>query len=143
MTGLNSTNISASYNFSLTPLRKKILSLFIKNKRPLKAYEIISTINNDRNTKPIVIYRILNFFVEKKLLHKIQSKNSFILCENHLCTEKKGINIFLSCNNCKNVLELENLTVLDNIKTLCSSKEFDLVESNIELDGYCSNCKSK
>jgi Fur family zinc uptake transcriptional regulator len=139
MTNLNPANISACYNFSLTPLRKNILSLFIKSKKPLKAYEIVASIN----AKPMVIYRILNFFVEKKLLHKIQSKNTFILCENHLCTKKKGINIFLSCNNCNNILELENLEVLDNIKTLCSNKQFDLVESSIDLDGYCYGCKPK
>ena len=140
---MTDTKIHFNYDFALTPLRKEILSLFVNSKHPLKAYEIISILNKNRDTKPIVIYRILNFFIEKKIIHKIQSKNTYVLCDNHLCSQKKGINIFLSCNSCLNIMELENTDVLDNIQTICANKKFYLVDSNIELNGYCSNCKKR
>ena len=78
-------NISKRYDFTLTPLRTEVMNTFIKKGSSLKANEVINYVNTKRsNTKPIVISRVLNFLVEKKVLHKIQSQNIFILCTDNL-----------------------------------------------------------
>ena len=74
-------NIGKKYDFTLTPLRKEVINIFLRKGNSLKANDIIKHVNTQRsNTKSIVIYRVLNFLVEKKVLHKIQSQNIFILC---------------------------------------------------------------
>lgn len=85
-------NISKRYDFTLTPLRKEVMNTFLRKGNSLKANEIINYINTQRsNTKSIVIYRVLNFLVEKKVLHKIQSQNIFILCTDSLCSKNVSV----------------------------------------------------
>jgi Fur family transcriptional regulator, zinc uptake regulator len=134
-------NISKRYDFTLTPLRAEVMDIFIKKGSSLKANEVINYVNTKRsNTKPIVIYRVLNFLVEKKVLHKIQSQNIFILCTDNLCSQNNGNKIFLSCKNCKQIKEIGDKVFLEKIKNLCSSNNFTLKDSTIELNGYCNNC---
>jgi Fur family zinc uptake transcriptional regulator len=136
-------DICKNYNFSLTPLREKVLNLFINSQNSLKAYNIITTINNDRDTKPIVIYRILNLLLKKNIIHKLQSNNTFILCDNKFCYHNDGVVVFLLCNNCHKIIEIENTQLLDNIKILCTEKSFKLTDSNIEINGLCYTCDEK
>ncbi len=134
-------NISKRYDFTLTPLRTEVMNTFIKKGSSLKANEVINYVNTKRsNTKPIVIYRVLNFLVEKKVLHKIQSQNIFILCTDNVCSQNSGNKIFLSCKNCKQIKEIGDKVFLEKIKNLCSSNNFTLKDSTIELNGYCNNC---
>jgi Fur family zinc uptake transcriptional regulator len=134
-------NVSKRYDFTLTPLRAEIMNTFIKKGSSLKANEVINYVNTRRsNTKPIVIYRVLNFLVEKKVLHKIQSQNIFVLCTDSLCSKNNGNIIFLSCKNCKQIKEIGDKIFLEKIKNLCNNNNFTLKDSTIELDGYCNNC---
>ena len=134
-------NISKRYDFTLTPLRKEVINTFLRKGNSLKANEIINYINTKRsNTKSIVIYRILNFLVEKKVLHKIQSQNIFILCTDSLCSKNNDNKIFLSCKNCKQIKEIGDKDFLENIQNLCNNNNFTLNESTIEINGCCNNC---
>ena len=85
---------------------------------------------------------LLSFYalIKKKVLHKIQSQNIFILCTDNLCSQNNGNKIFLSCNNCKQIKEIGDKVFLEKIKNLCSSNNFTLKDSTIELNGYCNNC---
>ena len=134
-------NINKRYDFTLTPLRREVINVFLRKGNSLKANEIINYVNTKRgNTKSIVIYRILNFLVEKKVLHKIQSQNIFMLCTDNLCSKNNDNKIFLSCKNCKQIKEVGDKDFLANIKNLCSNSNFTLKDSSIEIDGYCNNC---
>ena len=85
--------IAKAHNIYLTPLREDILNVFMKNRHPLKAYDIIKELNHTRETKPIVVYRIINFLLDKGVIHKIESKKSFILCS-HSCEHEDKPSIF-------------------------------------------------
>jgi Fur family zinc uptake transcriptional regulator len=73
--------IAIRRNFVLTPLRRAILTIMFNHRGCMKAYDIVTQLNNIRaDTKPIIVYRVLNFLVVNKVLHKISSKNIFMLC---------------------------------------------------------------
>ncbi len=141
---LNSSldNISKHCDFTLTPLRKEILSTFLIKGNSLKANDVIAAVNTHRiNTKPIVIYRVLNFLVKKKVLHKVKSQNIFILCVDALCEQNNGNKIFLSCKNCQQIKEIGDKNFLQSLINLCIENKFTLKNSTIEVDGYCNKCQ--
>ena len=141
---LNSSldNISKNCDFTLTPLRKEILSTFLIKGNSLKANDVIAAVNTHRiNTKPIVIYRVLNFLVKKKVLHKVKSQNIFILCVDDLCEQNNGNKIFLSCKNCHQIKEIGDKDFLKSLINLCIGNKFTLKNSTIEVDGYCNKCQ--
>jgi Fur family zinc uptake transcriptional regulator len=141
---LNSSldSICKNCDFTLTPLRKEVINTFLIKGNSLKANDVIADVNTRRiNTKPIVIYRVLNFLVKKKVLHKVQSHNIFILCVDALCEQNNGNKIFLSCKNCQQIEEIGDKDFLKSLINLCIKNKFTLKNSTIEVDGYCNNCQ--
>jgi len=133
-------NIMKNNDFFLTPLRKDILTVILDNKGGMKAYEIISAISSIRGeTKPITVYRVLNFLVKKRVLHKIVSKNIFILCSN-VADVHKDNSVFLVCKNCNSTNEIHDTHFLRNLNTFYSRYNFALGQDTVELGGYCSKC---
>lgn len=118
-----------------------MINTFLTKGNSLKANDVIVAVANQRtNIKPIVIYRVLNFLVKEKVLHKVQSQNIFVLCADALCSKNNGNKIFLSCRNCKQIQEIGDKDFLKNLKKLYANNKFILMNSTIEMDGYCNNC---
>lgn len=134
----NAESICFDSNLKFTPLRKRILKLIWESHQPIKAYDILGKLNEEDNSiKPITLYRILDLFLEKKLIHKIESQNSFLGCnhprEKHNC-------FFIICKICKKVEEGCAGIGLENIHTYMLKKEFIVDSINLEIHGTCKNC---
>ena len=67
-------------NQDLTKNQKIVLNLLQSSGEPLKAYSILDSLKKEGLKSPLQIYRALDKLVELGRIHKIESKNSFIVC---------------------------------------------------------------
>ncbi len=132
--------ICLSQNVKFTKLRKNILKLIWENKVPIKAYEILETLKiNFPSSKPITIYRTLDFLLANKLIHKLETQNSFMPCSNPQSTSHHCY--FIICLECHKVEEGCKDDLLKAIFTNLSERNFFPQKVVLEIQGICGDCQ--
>ena len=125
---------------SLTPSRTLVIKTLSKHKKPISAYELRDEINNkvDININISQIYRVLEFWIDLGLIHKISSINKFLLCAT---PEEKHTHMLNFCTVCEKVFETCNKKMGLNFKK--STAKLDLAFNNsrsIEIPVICAQC---
>ena len=125
---------------SLTPSRTLVIKTLSKYKKPISAYELRDEINNkgDVNINISQIYRVLEFWIDLGLIHKISSINKFLLC---ITPEEKHTHMLNFCTVCEKVFETCNEQMGLNLKK--STAKLDLAFNNtcsVEIPVICPQC---
>tara|TARA_Y100000589_G_scaffold267038_1_gene258372 strand:+ start:1336 stop:1770 length:435 start_codon:yes stop_codon:yes gene_type:complete len=125
---------------SLTPSRTLVIKTLSKHKKPISAYELRDEINNngDVNINISQIYRVLEFWIDLGLIHKISSINKFLLC---ITPEEKHTHMLNFCTVCEKVFETCNEKMGLNLKK--STAKLDLAFNNtrsVEIPVICPQC---
>ncbi len=133
--------ICAAHKERLTPIRRRVLEALLASHAPLGAYELIDRLAKaDARPAPITIYRALDFLREQGLVHRIESRNSFIACaHNH---DSGDPVVFLICEKCGAVGEAASAAVAETIKTASRAAGFMPRTPVIEISGLCAHCKA-
>ena len=125
---------------NLTKNQQAVLSLLENSKEPLKAYTILFDIKIKGIKAPTQVYRALDKLIENGKVHKIESKNSYIACNNVNCSSQSSTS-FLICEECDIVIELEKNNSSSYFSKLTEKFDFKYSEHNLEIYGYCKSCK--
>ena len=125
---------------SLTPSRTLVIKTLSKYKRPVSAYELRDEINSNRDVTINIsqIYRVLEFWIDLRLVHKISSINKFMLCT---APEEKHTHMLNICTVCEKVVETCNKRMGLNFKK--STAKLDLAFNNtrsVEIPVICPQC---
>ena len=125
---------------SLTPSRTLVIKTLSKQKKPISAYELRDEINNKGNVNINIsqIYRVLEFWIDLGLIHKISSINKFLLC---ITPEEKHTHMLNFCTICEKVFETCNEQMGLNLKK--STAKLDLAFNNtrsVEIPVICPQC---
>ena len=125
---------------SLTPTRALIINLLANHKKPRSAYDIQEEINknNENNINISTIYRVLEFWIELGLVHKISFLNKFFLC---VKPDEKHTHMINICTECEAIFETCNEEMGLNFKK--STSKFKLSLNNkhsIEVPVLCESC---
>ena len=125
---------------SLTPSRALVIKTLSKQKKPISAYELKDKINNngDVNINISQIYRVLVFWIDLGLIHKISSINKFFVC---ITPEEKHTHMLNYCTVCEKVFETCNEKMGLNLKK--STAKLDLAFNNtrsVEIPVICPQC---
>ncbi|HEX3338819.1 MAG: transcriptional repressor [Pseudolabrys sp.] len=125
----------------LTPMRRRVLEALLASHQPLGAYELIDRLAvRGQRPAPITVYRALDFLREQELVHRIESRNSFIACvHDH---ESSDPVVFLICEKCGAVGEAASAAVADTIKNASRAVGFVPKTPVIEISGICAHCKA-
>ena len=119
-----------------------VMNLLSKSKGPLSAYQILYDLNDHGFRGPTQVYRVLDKLLELGLVHRLESMNAFVACQQEKCHEKnKEINLFTICKICGSVQELLSNGLKNLVKSLSKDNNFLLKNSVLELSGVCSKCK--
>jgi Fur family ferric uptake transcriptional regulator len=124
---------------SVTENRLKILSLFHRSGHGLSHADIerMSGANFDR----ITIYRTLQTFVEKGIIHTIPTSNNsviYALCSKE-CSEghHHDDHVHFICEECGTSYCLDQV----NIPDVNMPKGFSVRQTNVVINGVCKNCR--
>ncbi len=125
----------------LTGLRNEILTHIYKNERPIKAYDLLSKLNEKhKSIKPITLYRILDLFIEKEIIHKIESQNAYLKCS---MPDSSHEYCFVMCKQCNNVEEVCQSSMLTKLNEYLRNKSFTIEKIHVEALGVCSKCSNQ
>ena len=85
---------------TLTRNQQIVFDIINKSSEPLKAYTILSNVQKKGIKAPPQVYRALDKLIEMGKIHKIESKNAFVACQNSNCNvfgvvEKKSTALYI------------------------------------------------
>jgi len=126
-------------DLSVTDGRKKILDLFLSFEGALAHADIETNTSNafDR----VTVYRTLQTFVEKGIIHNIPTTDNSILyalCKDD-CEEghHHDNHVHFICNNCNKTICLDDVIV----PTVKLPKGFTPNKTQMVVNGVCADCK--
>ena len=139
----------------LTDQRRAVLALLAHSPTPLGAYELLERTatfvvsqapeggktSQSKRLAPISIYRSLDFLLEAGLIHRLESRNAFIVCPH-----RHGMGdtiVFMLCETCGRVDEATSDDIHKSLKGLAYKRGFELKAQIIELAGRCSQCSTR
>jgi len=126
-----------------TPLRQDILSLLIESHTPLGAYDLLNKLKKKRpNAEPPTVYRVLDFFIEKKIIHRIDTHNTYVCCAHLDDLHTSHQTILLVCNRCSKSFEYKDQLIFNSLSSFAKKNKLCLDDDLIKLNGFCSRCSS-
>lgn len=135
----NHADILKRNGLSVTESRKKILELFLGSEGALAHADIENNaaVSFDR----VTVYRTLQTFVEKGIIHQIPTTDNSILyalCK-HNCQqgEHHDNHVHFICNNCDKTFCLDDVTV----PPVKLPKGFTPAQAAMVVTGVCIDCK--
>ncbi len=126
----------------ISKLSKKqilVLKLLENHKKPLSAYKILDSLREHGFNAPLQVYRALNLLIKINKVHKIDSMNAYVACNNNEC-ENPDFIAFTICDECENVSEIKDELISSSLSRIKKKLGFRAVRSSIELHGLCKEC---
>ncbi|WP_445772578.1 Fur family transcriptional regulator [Shewanella sp.] len=127
----------------LTVKRKNVLGVLLNSDKPLSAYEIadIYRTTHHETLAPMSVYRMLDILSELPLVHKLSSENKYLACSHITCSHTHQVPQFLICKSCGKVAEKGiQASVIEALKESIKQADFQLLNSQIELQCICNDC---
>ena len=124
---------------SITDSRSKILELFLQQSGALAHADIEK--KSGASFDRVTVYRTLQTFVEKGIIHTIPTADNSILyalCKD-ACTEghHHDHHVHFVCSKCSNTICLEDITVPD-VKL---PNGYQVTQVEVVVNGICKECK--
>jgi len=127
---------------NLSKNQQIVLNIIEKAKGPVKAYSILNNVQKKGINAPLQVYRALDKLVEIGKIHKIESRNAFIACQNSSCQISKAT-AFSICESCEKVSEISNTKLSKYLSNFADQAGMKYSKYNLEFFGLCKKCKSK
>ena len=135
----------ASAGVKLTTKRKNVLVVLLRSSTPLSAYEIAERYKTQFNESlPVMsIYRMLDFLLQEKLVHKLETASLYIACAHIACDHQHETPQFLICDRCHAVKEIGiKQHIMTELARSIQNTGFTLAHQQLELHGLCERCQS-
>jgi Fur family ferric uptake transcriptional regulator len=133
------TDTLKKHHLSITDSRKKILSFFLESDSALAHadIEVKSSTEFDR----VTIYRTLQTFVEKGIIHTIPTADNSILyalCKDDcVAGHHHDDHVHFICDECTSTYCLDHVSI-PKVKL---PKGFTAVQTNLVVSGVCNKCE--
>ena len=117
-----------------------VLDALIQDHKAVSAYEIVERIaKTDGRLQPVQVYRALDGLLKLGLVHRLQSKNAYVACNNFDKCEAPQL---FYCSSCEQVAEISGGALPQQIDRIAQENSFKLDHGLVELIGQCSECSS-
>lgn len=123
---------------ALTPLRRRVLELVWASHGPVRAYDLLDRLREDRRgAAPPTVYRALDFLLAHGLIHRIESLNAYLGCAD---PERHHGGQFLICRACGAVAELDDAGIARAVAQRARALGFGIERQTVEVMGLCPRC---
>ncbi|MDC3024035.1 transcriptional repressor [Alphaproteobacteria bacterium] len=125
---------------SLTPSRSLVIKILSRHSKPQSAYNLLDEINKENNTNLNIstIYRVLDFWMDLGLIHKISAINKYLIC---LTPSDEHTHILNYCTKCENVIETCNKKMASILNRAVKKLNLSLNNKySVEIPVICSKC---
>ena len=126
---------------NLTDLRRQVLDLVLAHDGVVKAYQILSDLQQARGSAaPPTVYRALEFLVEQGILHRVEALNGYVVCRHLDCAHPS---VIMTCRDCGKVDEMAADEGFMTLRQLCAGHGFEMDEQQLLLNGRCVQCSEQ
>ncbi|MBN9245928.1 Fur family transcriptional regulator [Hyphomicrobium sp.] len=138
------TAIFAEKNIRFTDLRRKVFEEIASTLASVGAYEVLDRLaKKGTRLAPISVYRALDALLEAGVVHRLESKNAYFACR-RLHQPRTGRRpMFLSCEKCGVVQEVDGDDIFRAIDTAAESTNFEPRVRFVEVSGTCQDCAAR
>lgn len=121
-----------------TEPRQYVYDIITKSDKPIGAYEVLEHLRQYLpNPKPPTAYRAIDFLLEHGLVHRIESLNAYIACQND---HHHSGSQFMICDDCGDVSEAHACHLPEFFQHKAVESHFTPKFWNIEIHGQCDKC---
>lgn len=122
----------------LTPLRRRVFELVWQSHRPVTAYALLDAlVREGHRAQAPTVYRSLDFLLQSGLIHRIESMNAYVGCNQPRRGHEAGIFI---CELCGDVAELSDGAISEGVARAAGRIGFAVDSRVIEVRGRCRDC---
>lgn len=122
----------------LTEIRLQVLELIAAEHKPVKAYDLLDKLKDDRsNAAPPTVYRALDFLLENGFIHKLESINAYVSCHHPSVAHHVP---FLICDVCESATEICDERVAKLLGEQAKALGFRPRAQTLEVHGVCGAC---
>lgn len=126
-------------DLQITPARLATLKLFESHNTPIDAQHLLEHLRKELGIDRVTVFRILNAFVEKGLITKLEFGEGKARYE----IASKEDHHHLICEQCGRVEDIED-TVLPRVEAHIKDKHHFLVKRHsLEFFGLCESCQKE
>lgn len=138
------TAIFAEKNIRFTDLRRKVFEEIASTLASVGAYEVLDRLaKKGTRLAPISVYRALDALLEAGVVHRLESKNAYFACR-RLHQPRTGRRpMFLSCEKCGIVQEVDGDDIFHAIDTAAEGANFEPRVRFVEVSGTCQECAAR
>lgn len=126
-----------------TKLRQDVFQEIAATYTSIGAYDVLARLA-EKGTRlaPISVYRAIDALLEAGVIHRLESKNAYFACRklDHSLGRRP---IFLSCEKCNVVQEVDSEGIFETIDRLARAANFQPRVKFVEVSGLCRQCASK
>ncbi|MGH8444156.1 MAG: Fur family transcriptional regulator [Solimonas sp.] len=122
-----------------TPMRREVYAMLLTQKKPISAYQLLELMQQQQSRRlaPLTVYRALDFLVDSGLIHKLETRHTFIACDH---PQEEHQSLYLLCTDCGNSEEVPTDSLLRLINSEASRRRFVPSRPVLEVEGLCSDC---
>ena len=127
-----------------TKLRQQVFGEIAATHSSIGAYEILARMaGKGTRVAPISVYRAIDALLTAGVVHRLESKNAFFACRraDHTSTGRRPI--FLSCEVCGAVGEVDGQDIFDAVDERARGTGFTPKIKFVEISGTCPRCSGK
>lgn len=124
----------------LTQQRREVLELLLQRQGTAKAYDLQEDMQaRHGRVAPTTVYRALDFLIEQRLVHKVDTTNTYVVCTGD---HHPHPTMMLVCTQCGSVSEWHDHTRFDALRAQVASALPGFAASGLEIKGRCAGCAS-
>jgi Fur family ferric uptake transcriptional regulator len=120
--------------------RKDVLEIFVHAPKAVKAKDVLERIRKASSIDKVTVYRILDLFVERDILKRINTLDGAMAYE-LVCAKHRPIHPHFFCRHCGEISCLEGLN-WEAFKLQVERKSRVQCEDvDVRLEGVCKECR--
>jgi Fur family zinc uptake transcriptional regulator len=125
---------------ALDRVPREVFDILAASPTPLKAYDLLWRLQEKRGKRapPSTVYRAVGVLIDKGLVHKIESHNTFVVCT---VPHRAHHPIFLVCERCQSVREMDGSAAMNAVRVQVAKAKFRASHLNFVVSGVCRGCE--
>ena len=125
-----------------TAMRADVFNVLADADRPLSAYDIAerSSARRKRRVAANSVYRILDLFVAKNIVLRIESASAYAANPHPGCVHDC---MFLVCTACGRIEHVDDDPVAHGVRRTADGEGFKVDRTVIEAHGVCEDCRAQ
>ena len=124
----------------LTPMRRAAYEAMVAYAAPISAYELLERMQQSTGKRlaPPTVYRALDFLLEEGFVHRIESRNAFVVCDH---PGDRHESMYFVCRECGASHEAHDPDVRASLDAHARGLGFTPQRKVVEVYGLCAQCQ--